>query len=58
MGDAADVLGAVIIGDEEDVLAVAGKQNVADVAVEGAGKDFGFTAVRRRDGEVLRGVLK
>src|SRR6202521_5118988 len=57
-GDAAEVLGAVVIGNEVDGLAVRGEARGADVAVKGQGEDLGFAAGSRSDGQMGSAVFE
>ena len=56
-GDLRQILGAVVVGDEVDGLAVGSEAKVADAAVEAAGEDFGFATGGRGEAQVLGGVL-
>jgi hypothetical protein len=56
--DTADVLGAVVIGNEIDGFAVGREVRSDTHAVERERKNFGFAANGGRDGDVLGGVVE
>src|SRR6266699_6380532 len=57
-GDAADILRAVIVGDEIDELSVWREAGNRDHAVESQSEDLGFAAGGRRNGKVFGGVIE
>src|SRR6266571_2978324 len=57
-GDAADILRAVIVGDEIDELSVWREAGDCDHAIESQSEDLGFAAGGRRNGKVFGGVIE